>query len=131
MRAKTFMQVGIGVLTLTVAYHLGVESAGAQTPSVIQAAGCYDVPGIVYDVKVAVINRVVYLLGGSGAVPQYADPIPGSARPIAVGLQGVILDDGEIWSHQSGSWQLQGTFPALGPTPTQPTSFGALKARYH
>lgn len=129
-RARTFFYVSAGVFLFALAYHLGAVGATAQTSSPIEAANCYDVPGIVYEPKLAVINRVVYALGGSGSVTSVAEPIPGTARAIAVGNRGVILENGEIWSHDSGAWQLEGTFPALGPTPTQPTTFGAIKAKF-
>lgn len=35
MRARTFMQVSIGILALALAYHLGATSAGAQQGSVV------------------------------------------------------------------------------------------------
>ena len=126
---KRFFYASAGILMLAIAYHLGAISATAQTSSLIEAANCYDVPGIVYEPKLAVINHVVYALGGSGPVVSIADPIPGTARAIAVGNHGVILENGEIWSHDSGTWQLQGVFP-VGPTPARAESFGRLKARY-
>jgi len=83
----------------------------------------------VYEPKVAVIGRRVYVMGGSGPMLQYPEPIPGTARAIAVGLRGVVLENGEVWSHDSGAWALQGTFP-VGPTAAPHQSMGAVKARY-
>jgi hypothetical protein len=129
MRARSFLHVSIGILALAAAYHLGARSAGAQAGYGIEAAASYDVPGFAYEPKLAVINRIVWELGGSGPRQAVPEPIPGTARAIAVGVRGVVLENGEVWSHDSGAWQLQGVFP-VGPTPTQSESWGSVKARY-
>ncbi len=130
MVTKRFFYVCAGLLCLALAHHLGARSTTAQASASIEAAACYDVPGIVYDVKVAVINRMVYELGGSGPRLAIAEPIPGAAKVIAVGIRGVILEDGEIWSHDTDTWELEGVFPNGGPTSTKHSTFGSVKARY-
>lgn len=79
MRARTFMQVSIGILALAAAYHLGANSARAQAPSnPITAAES----GIAYTANGDVYQRTsggppfVYTFEGnvfgSGATPVHA-----------------------------------------------------------
>jgi hypothetical protein len=129
MCSRTFLHVSLGILALAATYQLGARSVDAQGAFGIEAAASYDVPGFAYEPRLAVINRIVWEMGGSGPRQAIADPIPGTARAIAIGVRGVVLENGEVWSHDSGSWQLLGTFP-VGPVPVQSKSWGSVRARY-
>lgn len=61
MRARTFMQVSIGILALAAAYHLGANSARAQVVSGNPVVGIADTPGLSqFNVTVVSANGDVY-----------------------------------------------------------------------
>ena len=124
MHAKRFFYVCAGILCLALAYHFGARSATAQ-------ASGYDCAGVNGSAAAAVINRELWHIEALGSRLQrlQGGPVPGTARVVACGINGVVLENGEAWRN-FGGWEFLGTFPFSGPTPSTQETWGGVKARY-
>ena len=117
--AKKFFYVCAGLLMLAVAYHLGALNAGAQSSQfrVLHPDGVIETGG------------QVYALGELGwVVPSSLPPVP--ATSIVAGHGPYITVDGTAWrlDAYTGEWR---SYPLPGgPTPTRPSTFGSIKAKY-
>lgn len=136
-RAKTFMFVCLGLLSLATAFHLGASLATASGVGPFEAVGFED--GAAY----AVIGRTAFVASTGNYFWQSPNPIPGASPAVAVGgmgaafggpaSPGVILENGDVYyacaSNSDNGWCLIGTFP-VGAVPATQSSWGQLKARY-
>jgi hypothetical protein len=134
-KARAFFFVCLGILCIVAAYHLGARNAGAQAGDCITAGEVIVSNGAANVGAVAVgPGRIVY---GRGP----ADPLPGSAAVVAIGMDnnggvGVLLGDGSLYRLHPGSYAWEYVGPVCdGPcpcqvTPAQSISIGQLKAKY-
>jgi hypothetical protein len=133
-RAKAFFFACAGIFLLALAYHLGAQSATAQSGDSIEGASC---AGGSYT---ACINRVVWLVDGTG-LHCIATPVPGTSSVLSTAGGGsgavtsalVILSNGDCywWPSNGTAWVLYGSFAGAGsPVPAQRLSIGQLKAKY-
>ncbi len=123
MRAKSFFYVTLGILAL--AFHLGASTAGAQS-SVFRVLGVNYV-GVGGDVYVFAPS----LLGWAKVPSNELPPVPASSLVEYQG-QFAITAAGEGWvlpDIGAAAWVSKGFVPGAA-TPTTPTTFGALKAKY-
>lgn len=103
-RARAFFYVAAGIFLLTVSYHLGARTAGAQLNS--------QVPGA---------------FAGTGSLG-----IAGNTLIVMTPNGDVYSRD--MWSpytgNQNGELYFWGNFWQGGPVPVTPETWGGLKARY-
>ena len=132
MRARTFMQVSIGILALAMVYHLGASTARGQSGSVI-AGPCAGAA----EWATGVVGRTVYYTRNDvpGPATTIPDPVPGSSPIVSTAgtsqLFEVLLENGDVYRINVASppWVYTGNL--LGqPTPVHAATFGALKVRY-
>jgi|SRR6185503_7606158 len=133
--AKKFFYVCAGVLLLALSWHLGAQSAGAQTAGPItNAVFSTTLPqGILYvSDRVPWFATAAFPCSGS---PQ-AGPVPGSSPIVHLDFGRsyyllAVLENGDVFYTASagGSWTLGGNL-LCGPVPTDIESWGALKQRY-
>ena len=127
--AKKFMYVCLGILALVVAFHLGAQYGGATIVD-------HSTTGIIAShregSKVAVLLEDGTVWGFDGTSWHLSDDAP----PVAPGeikfYHGVyfVTYDNELWYKPPiGDWANHGTPPA-GPTLTQPTTWGRIKAEF-
>jgi hypothetical protein len=122
-KARAFFFISAGVFLLALAYHFGARNATAQTPPAIECALVH----YGYE-EWAVVGRRLYQMQQNGPVLQDNAEIPGTARVIACGVNGVVLENGDVYELDGTEWSLKGSF--LTPTPTQKSTWGAVKTRY-
>ena len=118
-RAKVFLTVSVGIFLLALSYHLGALPAAGEEPGRVACAA------IGQSVRFAVVDRLLYVKyepsrSSPAMRPQpvrvYVPvPIPGTSRVVACGEEGVVLENGEIWSCRrkgfgSEAWRLEGSF---------------------
>src|SRR5438132_215026 len=126
MVAKRFFYVCAGIFLLAVAYHLGARSATAQG-SLAECVGFDDYSGS------AIINRELWVALNTSPIrveKVLGGPVPGTARVVACGYKGVVLENGEVYRNPGGGWEDQGTFPFSGVTAATQETWGGVKARY-
>jgi len=129
MRAKSFFFVCLGILALALTYHVGSETARAQSTGSVECIGGGP------QVASAVVNHRLYTSDPSSPTG-YLDqgPVPGSGRAVACGAGPstgtVVMEDGTVWSLSPSGWSPGGFLPIVGPTPARHESMGAVKARY-
>jgi hypothetical protein len=135
--ARKFFFVSAGLLCLTLAVHLHMSPAQAQSGSLeVAEAGT--------GIYAGAVGRTVYLAsqtaiaGPLDLVRSFA-PVPGSSPISAVAATGVssvpvtvMLRDGDVYTATDGgsSWNLAGNIFSGAPTPTQRETWGQLKYRY-
>ena len=128
-RARTFFYVCAGLFLLVLSYHLGARNATAQSGALEGAAIDAGAAGPMVS---AVVNRTFLTFYGSGPPGSVAEPIPGTSPIIATSAANgslVLLENGDVYSPASGSWELRGNILA-GMTPATVDSWGAMKSRY-
>jgi len=131
-RAKVFFFVSAGLLCLALAYHLGAQSAVAQS-GVASVGEINWNSGAMFS---AVQGRTIYAVGvpnppDNGFPVQVFPPVPGTSPIIAVDAfsNGALLENGDVYIKGSGGWTLKGNLFGA-PTPALQQTWGATKARY-
>jgi hypothetical protein len=127
--AKKFMFVCVGILALTVAFLLGAQFGRAEYVD-------HSTSGIVAEIS----GRVLL---DNGEVWNYDDsqfrwflvrtlPVPISTIKFW-SLERFVTDANEVWRLNPGepeTWFNEGSPPGGGPTPTQPSTWGSIKAQF-
>jgi hypothetical protein len=139
--AKRFFYVCVGALALVLAYHLGANRAEGQS-AMIEGANISDDYGDATAVVGGTLRVVHGLYGGNSLPAGPIPPVPAVGRVIATSAPhgapfSIILDNGDVYDYITydpnlgdiSVWRLRGNL-AAGPTPVQPTTFGAIKAKY-
>ncbi len=140
--AKRFFYVCAGILMLALSYHFGASTAGAQAPgnpivaAFSQPSGgtkelwAYSLNGDVFvseDSGLSFSHRA-NVFGGSGTGKGVAAAFP---NPNTTNEQWVYAADGsEYLTEDAGATYTLRADVFAGPTPVQPTTFGAIKARF-
>ena len=109
-KAKAFLFVCAGIFLLALSYHLGATNATAAKPGTF-----YQCFGLGAHGSYGVKDRFLYRADPAGPAYRYSLPVPGTATPIecgeSAGIEAVILDNGEVWLWDGGSWRSGGSFP--------------------
>lgn len=71
MRSRTFLNVSLGILALAAAYHLGAQSATAQSGSSIVALGQYQLGSGFFQPLAVTTSGDVYWTSNEGATWSY------------------------------------------------------------
>jgi hypothetical protein len=132
-RARSFFYICAGLLLLSVVYHLGANSAAAQSPP---TAYGIDMGG---SVSMAAVGRTIYWMDDSGHISTLPS-VPGSSPIAAMGAQGLggagvamaILQDGDVYrkDYLSNQWLRVGNILNVGPVPGVKASWTEVKARF-
>jgi hypothetical protein len=137
--AKKFMFVCVGILALTVAFLLGAQFGRAEYVDhaaygiVAGSAGESDDGSGEYGCATVLLdNGEVWSLDGSGwqrSSPPAALPVPISQIKFWT-RTGIITTSNEVWwLDYEGVWRNAGS-PPIGPTATQPATWGSIKAQF-
>ncbi len=130
-RARGFLYVCAGVCFLALAYHLGAQSAGAQS-TIMTAANLEVTPYSAH--FTGAVGRIVHHTPAPPATYTIATPVPGTEPIVHTGSDGIfltaILANGDIYQWDGSTWVLRGNLIGGGPTSAQFNTFGSLKSRY-
>ena len=123
--AKKFMYVCIGIMALAVTFHVGAQYGKASivdpTPSGIVAQ---------YSPHVLVENGEVYRWEQDHWLHLDGFDVPLPVSDIKFWTAGTFVTQaGEVWYVGEGSWENVGS-PPVGPTPTPPSTWGKIKAKF-
>jgi hypothetical protein len=85
-----------------------------------------------------VVGRTVYALSGynTTGVGGPVTAVPGTSPVVACSYQGLtgraaaLLQNGDAWDYNTGSWTLRGNVFG-SPTPAAHATWGQLKTNYH
>jgi hypothetical protein len=130
MIARRFLYVGAGLACLALVYHVGAQSARAQS-SGIEAA---DVTVTPYStLYTCVVGRTFHYTNAPPAEYTVAADVPGASPIVETGSDGIyltaILADGDIYQWDGSAWLLRGSLLG-GPTAARSQSWGAMRVRY-
>ena len=122
-KARAFFFVCAGLFLLVLAYHLGAQSARAQSGGSIECAALDNTTAA------AVIGGHYYRQTRTQGVFSVASPVPGPVAACGCNLN-VLLQDGRFFESQDGlGWTQVGALPA-SPVPTSQQTWGSVKAKY-
>jgi hypothetical protein len=127
--AKKFFYVCAGLLSLALAFHLGVREASSQA-SQMQAVSINPDNWVVH----AVVNGQVVVYDWNGAAPRTFRSLPSASGVVqAVGTAGdsgvvLVYDNGDVYLgyYNQPGW-IHATNMVGVPVPTRSSSWGALK----
>lgn len=128
LNARRFLFISLGILALSIAYHLGGDIARAdRDDSNLGAIRLCTGPAVVSQAGEMWVFR-----GGGGTgfwerFPLLNPPVPTSEiKFYESGGQLIITRSDEAWWFSNGNWANYGA-PPLSPTPTKSPSWGQLK----
>ncbi|MBI1798260.1 MAG: hypothetical protein HYR73_01070 [Candidatus Eisenbacteria bacterium] len=130
--AKRFFYVSAGVFLLALAFHLGQLTAHARSAQAIEGGNIESTQANTFPRATACVNRILRWMDESGGSPHVFPPVPVPGTDPIVSTdpyQTVLLENGDWLKFDGTQWVLIGNLVG-GPTPSQPTTFGALKVKY-
>jgi hypothetical protein len=130
MLAKRFFNICAGILCLSLAYHFGAVSAGAQGGLTVEGASIESFQLNTFPRATGCVNRLWRWMEQNGALRMNPVPVPGTERIVATDPYGsVMLENGDWLQFDGSAWVLVGNIVGA-PTPATQETWGQLKARY-
>jgi hypothetical protein len=129
--AHKFFLICAGMFLLALSYHLGANTATAQSGQI--DGGCVVLSGLGNGWRASgVVGRDFYTMMDNGSSTTLSPAIPGSQPIVDTDPMGraVLLGDGEVLKYTGSGWVAIGSIFS-GPVPALRESWGQVKARYH
>jgi hypothetical protein len=129
--AKKFMFVCVGILALTIAFLLGAQFGRAEyvEPSatgILAASEYYNRTYVLTDNGVFGWNEA----DRGWYLPDNGLPMPVSQVKFLIHSGAFISKANDLWYYDGYAWVNEGPPPGGAPTPTEPSTWGSIKARF-